>query len=260
MQELNVYVAGRPFSGCGMVAEIIHANWKGFKYIDMNYLVNTMYNDFITINQHTGQMRLAVRSAVILKNAEFLYRSIGIPEFIAAQKLWKWSSYLDNSMPPLAFKRAIWQTMNEFNPNWRTIFVRERLIENPSSRYVITHALSENEISFLEKPIIVWVESDDTQRYLHASKGSQGTLFSNILTREYEKFENYCKKKASFIVYNNDGIGRLEIQVNDLGESLGVEVDGITFNQLYKKKLKERARLYDCEETEFRRRKRKTKG
>ena len=103
-KELNFFVVGKPFSGAGLIARMMYGDWKGFKHIDMNYLIDDMYNDFQTINQHHGQMRMAVRSSVILKNAEYLYRSIGIPEFIAAQKMWEWQKLLDENCSQAKFK------------------------------------------------------------------------------------------------------------------------------------------------------------
>lgn len=222
-RELNIFCVGEQFSGAGTVAKLIYGNWQGFKIIDMNYMIDGLYNDFMTINQHKGQMRLAVRTSVILKNAEYLYRSIGIPEFISAEKMWQWTKYIDEPCSPIKFKRAIWRTMKELNPTWRRIFVRERMIERPSTRYVFSHALNEQELGFAKNPIIVWVEATDISKYQHGFQSKQGITYDDILTKEYAKFESYCRKKADFIIYNNDDIKTLELQVDDLRKSIGVE-------------------------------------
>lgn len=237
-QELNFLVAGKPFAGAGTVAKIIYGNWTGFKYIDMNYLVNNLYYDFQMINRHTGQMRRVIKSSVILKNAEFLYRSIGIPEFISAQKMWDWCKYIDEPCSPIAFKRAIWRTMREINPTWRNTFVRERVIERPSLKYVYCHAVNVEEVSCIKNPIIIWVESSDINRYRFGSVSSQGAQFSDIYTKEFEKFEEYCQKKASFIIYNNNQIIHLEQQLDELAKSLGVETNGKRINFYVDKKKK----------------------
>lgn len=225
-KELNIFCVGEPFSGAGTVAKLIYGNWRGFKIIDMNYMINGLYNDFMTINQHRGQMRMAVRTSVILKNAEYLYRSIGIPEFISAEKMWEWTKYIDNSSSPIKFKRAIWRTMKELNPAWRRIFVRERMIERPSVRYVFSHALSEEELSFAKNPIIIWVSATDISKYQHGFQSKQGITYDDIHVKEYARFENYCRDNADFIIYNNNDIRTLELQVDDLRKSMGVEDNG----------------------------------
>ena len=224
MQEMNIVVAGMPFSGTGTVARLIYGNWKGFKYIDMNYLIDSLYNDFLTIRQHKGQARMMIRSSVILKNAEYLYRSIGIPEFIASQKMWEWMKFVDDeTISPIKFKRAIWRTMCEFNHTWRGIYARERMIERPSDRYVFSHMYSEEELEFAKNPIILWVDSTEISISRHAYQSNCRITLNDLFAKEYRKFDRYCRQNANFIIYNNDGIKELELQLEDLRKALEIE-------------------------------------
>lgn len=222
-KELNFFVVGKPFSGAGLIARMMYGDWKGFKHIDMNYLIDDMYNDFQTINQHHGHMRMAVRSSVILKNAEYLYRSIGIPEFIAAQKMWEWQKLLDENCSPAKLKTVIWRSMCEFNPNWRKIYVRQRMIERPSYKYVFSHAMSKEELSFVKNPIIIWVDTTDISEYRHLYNSKQGIVKQDWNYREYKGFCNYCRDNATFVIYNNGSINELEYQLEDLRKAIGIE-------------------------------------
>lgn len=222
-QDLNIFVVGKPFSGANTVARIIYGNWRNFKYIDMNYLIDMIYNDFLMVNQHKGQMRRVIKSSVILKNAEFLYRSIGIPEYIASQKLLKLMEYVDNPSSTYRFKRAIWQVMSEFNPNWRTIFVKQRIIERPSNRYIFSHALTQEELNIVDNPVIVYVDTTDIANYQHSYNSSQIISQDDIFDKEYRRFCTFCKKNADFIIYNNDGIKELELQLEDLRKVMEID-------------------------------------
>lgn len=222
--ELDLFVVGQPYSGCSTSAKIIHNTWKGFRAINMDSVVDELYNEFIMIKHHQGAMRRLIRRSVILKNSEYLYRSIGIPEFISSQFMWEWQKYVDEpttSAYPL--KKAIYDKLMEFNPNWRKIFARQQMIENPTGLNVFYNINSLDDLELSAKPIIAYVDTKESNRVRLSCISKQGIPLDDFQTKEFKELNSFCIENASIVLYNNNTKASLERQLEDLREFFDVK-------------------------------------
>ena len=220
--ETNIVVFGKPFAGVNTVGDLIVKYGYQFSKTDFDFLVFSLYNDFKRINNFDGQMRYLVRYDTIMKNAEFLYRSIGIPEYISAQKMYEWTRCIDDKMHPLDLKRKMIMDMNELYPLWRSIFTREKMIEDKTKNHVLVHPASLEEAKYRSDYLLVLVEASDANCLYHAHQSKKVLVsYQDVLDRYSNALFNKLYKEADFKLSNNGDKDTLAEQVCNLLYLLG---------------------------------------
>lgn len=189
----------------------------------MNYLIDGFYNDFKTINNFTGVQRAITKRDVILKNAAYLYRTIGIPEVISSSAMYQWTIMLEENRSPNRIKKQIWIDMNKLQPLWRKLFTRERIVCSPLPNFVISHAWTQAELQVAGKmALVIWIDCDDLAQYQHAWSSSKGTFPEDIYDKDFISELYTLRQKADFVITNNGSKKLLYTQLNDIKEILEI--------------------------------------
>lgn len=221
--ETNIIVFGKPFSGVNTVADLIVRYGISFSKIDLDFLINGFYNDFKCINKHEGQLRLLIRSSTILKNAAFLYRAIGVPEYLSTNKMYEWTKCFDEKMHPILIKRKIFNDMNELYPLWRKQFAREKMIESVQKNHVIIHPYTIEEATVEGSDYIkLWIDASDSTCLVHGQLSKKVEVFcQDVLDDKADSFIRKLSSQADFKITNNSSKEMLAEQVCSLMNLLG---------------------------------------
>lgn len=220
--KTNIVLVGKPFSGVNTTANMIVHFGRNFTILDMDSLVSSFYYDFKRVMLHNGQMRTLVKNATIIKNAEYLYRAIGVPEFITAQKMYFWTQMFENHLHPLEIRERMRHDITEIQPLWRKIFAREKILECPRKNFIITHAETEEEIKCAGDYITCYVDADDVICYQRGYKTTNGGVFGqNILTAQQSRWVKKLRKECDCIINNNGTEKELAEQVRNMMIALG---------------------------------------
>lgn len=228
----HIIVYGKLFSGVDTVANAIVKNGDDFAKIDMNYIIDSFYNDFAMIQAHNNRnVRQMIKTSLIIKNSSFLYRTIGIPEYISASMMYEWLKLFDNNLTPAQIKSRIYLDMYKLQPLWRKIFVREKMVVSKHQNYVITHAFSKHDFQVVQDAVKIFVDCSDTNRYKHGFMSSSLKMtYQDIFQNVVDANTDELKKKADFILDNNWDKKVLTKQVCDLLKLLKLQKkEGYTY-------------------------------
>lgn len=217
----NIILIGNAYSGVNTAGKYIEQTFSAYRYIDMNYLVNSLYYDFKTLNSFTGAERAIARRSLILKNAEYMFWTLGIPEILMSNKMYEWTVDIDNHVSDVDLWSRIYKDMTKIQPKWRSLFAREKVVELASKYSVVGHIYNLYELEVVPNAISIFIDCDATNCYFHSSESRNiGMTFQNSIYDDVFKMSSRLRNKSDFIIHNNGMKFELFRQLDEINKLL----------------------------------------
>lgn len=216
-----VSITGLPFSGVNTISTFLQRNYK-YKHASYNTMVDSIYNDLLTVLKFSYPQRTIAKTDVELKNGFMIERSLGVPADISVHYVARWIKLVEQNELPLYVKLEISNDLSLFSQLWRGMYVKESLAEFPADDFVVSHASTLPEYNIVKtNSVNIWIECDDFRRFQFAF--AKGVPYdTSIYTKKVERQYSKLKKHADFIIYNNDSKHSMYASINQLFKEIGI--------------------------------------